>query len=189
MSTNALLMAWCQSRDESAFQVLFRRHYEPIYRILYRMVGDQADDLAQEVFLRLYDRPPLQTDTNLGGWLHRVAVRLGYNMLRANGRREQRRERLGSSTTGAGWLTEAIDPEESAERHQTQWVVRRVLGKLKQRQASILVLRYSGLSYREIAEALQIKPSSVGTLLARAEAAFAREYERATSVGTRGANA
>jgi RNA polymerase sigma-70 factor (ECF subfamily) len=54
--------------------------------------------------------------------------------------------------------------------------VRRALLKLPQKQGQLLLLRHAGLSYKELAEALQVAPGSVGTLLARAEAAFERAY-------------
>ena len=153
------------------------------------MVGDPADDLAQEVFLRLYDRPPRNRETDLGAWLYRVATRIGYNALRSSRRRKKYQEQWQSSTSETGWASEVPDPQETAERRQTQQAVRQMLARLSERQAAILALRYSDLSYREIAEVLQVRAGSVGTLLARAEAAFAREYERATGAGERGANA
>jgi RNA polymerase sigma-70 factor (ECF subfamily) len=56
--------------------------------------------------------------------------------------------------------------------------VRAALAQLKTIQAQLLVLRYSGLSYKELAEALQLKPSSIGTLLARAETEFEKCYRK-----------
>ncbi|MBN1400947.1 MAG: sigma-70 family RNA polymerase sigma factor [Anaerolineae bacterium] len=176
MSTEALLLAWSRDRDEAAFEALFRGHYDAIYRALYRMVGDEADDVAQEVFLRLHDRPPRGGEAEIRAWLYRVATRLGYNALRARRRLEKRRDRLAASTDGVGWAQAVPDPATELERDQAQFGVRQALALLNQRQAAILTLRYSGLSYREIAQALEMAPGSVGTLLARAEAAFARAY-------------
>ena len=59
--------------------------------------------------------------------------------------------------------------------------VRAALALLKRREASLLALRYGGASYREIAETLGIAPTSVGTLLRRAEAAFERAYRAVTA--------
>jgi RNA polymerase sigma-70 factor (ECF subfamily) len=176
MSTEALFLAWSRDRDEAAFEALFRGYYDAIYRALYRMVGDEADDLAQEVFLRLHDRPPQGGEAKIRAWLYRVATRLGYNALRGRRRQEKHRDRLAASTAGAGWVDAPPDPAAEIERDQAQRTVRQALARLNQRQAAILTLRYSGLSYREIAQALEIAPGSVGTCLARAEAAFARAY-------------
>ncbi len=75
--------------DERTFEAIFYEHYEKVYAILFRLIGDryEADDLAAETFWRLWERPPAQ-DENLAGWLYRVATRLGYNALRASRRRE-----------------------------------------------------------------------------------------------------
>ncbi len=176
MSTPALLVGLIQGKDEAAFEALFRRFYPAVHRVLYSMVGDEAQDLAQEVFLRLYVRPPRDSETNLGAWLYRVASRLGYNALRARRRWRSHRDALGAETRGAGWVNGPADPQAQAEQREAQHTVRRALARLKQRQTTILVLRYNGLSYREIAEALEVSTASVGTMLARAERAFEKVY-------------
>jgi RNA polymerase sigma-70 factor (ECF subfamily) len=177
VSTRQLLWQWREDRREAAFEALFRRHYPAIYRLLYRMVGDEAQDLTQEVFMRLYDQPPREADTNLEAWLYRVATRLGYNATRAQRRWRGYRDRLAVRSGGEGWLDRPVDPAEEAERHDAQLRVRAALARLSRREASLLVLRYSGLRYREIAEVLGVAPSSVGTLLSRAERAFAQAYK------------
>jgi RNA polymerase sigma-70 factor (ECF subfamily) len=73
-------------------------------------------------------------------------------------------------------LTHTPDPGVEAERAEQRRMVRAVLEKLKPRSAQVLVLRHSGLSYAEIAAALNLPVSSVGTLLARAEAEFEKNY-------------
>lgn len=168
------------------FEALFRAHYRRVYGVLYRLVGDEADDLAQEVFLRLYLRPPRGDEADLAGWLYRVATNLGYNALRAARRREAygaliaglRRWERGQDDAGAqaAWQPAEPDPEAWAQQRDEQRRVRAALAKLKRQQAALLVLRYNGLSYREIARALGIAAGSVGTLLARAERAFERAF-------------
>ena len=74
------------------------------------------------------------------------------------------------------------DPATALERRQERGQVRQTLSAMKPRAAQILILRYSGLSYAEMAAALGVKPSSVGTLLARAE----REFEKMYGTGDRG---
>jgi RNA polymerase sigma-70 factor (ECF subfamily) len=67
----------------------------------------------------------------------------------------------------------ALDALLAEERREG---VRAVLGALKPREAQLLVLRSSGMAYRELAATLGIEPGSVGTLLARAEAEFERRF-------------
>src|SRR5688572_4365782 len=75
----------------SEFEALFLEHWAHVYRLLCRLVGDpaEAEDLALETFVRLYQKDPLrQNDFNLGGWLHRVATNLGLHSIRSWKRRE-----------------------------------------------------------------------------------------------------
>lgn len=146
--------------------------------MIYRLVGDpaEAEDLALETFWRLYRRPPsLDEGSKLGGWLYRVATNLGYNALRSRKRRQRYEEQSGSLVVQ---VAHSPDPARELELAQERQHVRAVLAQMKPRSAKLLVLRYSGLSYAEIAAALGLAPGSVGTLLARAEEEFERRYRR-----------
>ncbi len=165
-----------EARDE-ALDAMFRQHYARVYAVLYRLVGDEADDLAQEVFLRLYRQPPRDVGADLAAWLYRVATNLGYNALRSRRRRERYRDLLGAMTGALGWQRQPEDPALEAGRREEAGQVRATLAGLRERDAAILVLRHQGLSYREVADALGVAPGSVGTMLARAERAFRELYE------------
>ena len=178
MATDAVLLENLHAGQEAAFEVLFRRYYRRIHGLLYRLAGDEAEDLAQEVFLRLYHRPPRVQGTDLGAWLYRVATNLGYNALRAGRRRRGYRKMLAEATGGVGWQRQEPQPEAWAVKAEERGQVRAALACLKKRQAALLALRYSGLSYREIAKLLRISPGSVGTLLTRAERAFEEAYRQ-----------
>jgi RNA polymerase sigma-70 factor (ECF subfamily) len=164
--------------DERAFEAIFHEHYPKVYAILFRLTGDryEADDLAAETFWRLWERPPAQDD-NLVGWLYRVATRLGYNTLRAG----QRRERYSAAAAAAAVMVEnkaADDPARTAEQHIERQRVRAVLRQMPLRDVQVLILRHSGLSYKEIATVIDIAAGSVGTLLSRAETKFEALYRR-----------
>jgi len=173
-----MLNAWWQvgrkAWDDADFEDAFRTHYDGIYRALYRLVGsaEEAADLAQETFIRLYRQrfPPWRTH-NVRAWLYRVATNLAYNALRGRKRRERRQEVVGRMAE-----PDIPDPAEAAVRHEEQERVRQVLAALSPRQSKMLLLYYAGLSYRELAQAVGVAPGSVGTLLARAKIAFEREY-------------
>jgi RNA polymerase sigma-70 factor (ECF subfamily) len=162
---------------ETEFETAFAEHYSRVYGVLFRLLGDraQAEDLTVETFWRLWERTPQRRD-NLGGWLYRVAMRLGYNALRAARRRERYELQAGAEALE---LNTPPEPSRTVELKQERAQVRSVLAGMKERDAQILVLRHSGFSYREIAEALDVAPGSVGTLLARAEEAFAARYPKA----------
>jgi RNA polymerase sigma-70 factor, ECF subfamily len=100
-----------------------------------------------------------------------VALNCGYNALRGQQRSRGRDERLAEPP-------EQVDPHGEAVRAEERAWVRAAIAELPERQGRLLLLRYAGLSYAEIADALDIAAGSVGTLLARAERAFAAAYER-----------
>ncbi len=158
-----------------AFEALFVQHWDRIYQVLFRMVGDpaEAEDLALEVFWRLYEHSPEENPgTNVAGWLYRVATNLGYNALRAGRRRafyEGAAADLHSSQTRDMTAAEA-------ERRMERSRVRKVLQAMKPRAAKILILRHSGLAYSEIAAAMGLADSSVGTILSRAQREFAERF-------------
>jgi len=167
------LLARTRLRDAVAFERLFRRYYHSVYRVVYRMLGDDetASDIAQETFLTLYTHPPqLQTDgDDIRAWLYRVALNRGYNALRSKRRAQARLPAVFESVYAS---EEAVDPELEVLRAENRDQVRAVLATLPERQAKLLMLRQEDLKYAEIAEILEIAPGSVGTLLVRAERAF-----------------
>ena len=157
------------------FERRFESHWGAVFGVLYRLTGtrEEAEDLAQEVFLKLYQRGPGgERDASVGGWLYRVATNVGYNALRARRRRVAREERVAAAEASSDEapLAAVVAAEERA-------AVRAVLATLPERQQSCLVLRHGGLSYAEVAEALGVAPGSVGTILARAEREFRKRYE------------
>jgi RNA polymerase sigma-70 factor, ECF subfamily len=158
------------------FEALFEEHWKRLCGILSRMLGDpqEAEDIALEAFFRLQFHPPKDL-SNLGGWLYRVATNLGFNALRAGKRRQLYEERAGLQVTEDAFPE---DPADTAERQLDNERVRAALGKMKKRKAQVLILRHSGLSYAEIAEATGVAPGSIGTLLARAEKEFERLYKK-----------
>jgi RNA polymerase sigma-70 factor, ECF subfamily len=151
-------------------ETIFRAQYGRIARVIARVVRDpaRAEELAVDVFLKLSRNPGAQGE-QVGGWLYRTAVRMGLDELRREARRG-RYERL------AGFVRVSATPEEIHSAAQEQQKVRRVLGAIEPRQAELLILRSHGLSYDEVASALDLNPASVGTLLSRAQHAFRKEY-------------
>jgi RNA polymerase sigma-70 factor, ECF subfamily len=166
--------------NSSAFEALFLEHWARVYRLLYRLVGDpaEAEDLALETFLRLHKRfPPHDGEFNLGGWLSRVATNLGLQSIRS----WKRRERY-EMTAGKYALEEVPEAQPAQILAQTEErrLVRLALSQLNERHSQLLVMRHSGLSYKEIAEALELAPTSIGPLLVRAEKEFAKQYRALT---------
>jgi RNA polymerase sigma-70 factor, ECF subfamily len=162
--------------DERDFETIFVENYAKVYAVLFRLTGDRydADDLAAETFWRLWEHPPVQNE-NLGGWLYRVASNLGYNLIRAKRRRKNYEEKVELETLDP---QHSPDPAKAAEIIFERKRVRSILSELSLREAQVIILRHSGLSYKEIAAAIHVAPASVGTLLARAEERFEKLYQR-----------
>jgi RNA polymerase sigma-70 factor (ECF subfamily) len=158
-----------------AFERIFHAYWPKISALVAGLLDkDEAEDVALEVFWRLYQRPWQWADTDaLRGWLYRVALNLGLNTLRSRRRRQQYETQAGSLI--AQNLASA-QPEAAVEHAQERQQVRRILARMKPRSAQLLILRYSGHSYAEIAAALNLRLTSIGTLLARAEKEFADHY-------------
>lgn len=167
-----------------AFEATFNRYYHLVYQLAFRCVGqaDEAEDIAQEVFLRFYNTPP--TTTNEAGqraWLCRVATNLGLNVLRSRKRRTTREEEIGVTAYREAELSAAEqDPEYLMLVDEQNSQVRTLLAALPERQQTLLLLRSIGLSYAEIAQAANISITSVGPLLTRAMRDFRRKYHERT---------
>jgi RNA polymerase sigma-70 factor (ECF subfamily) len=167
------------AQDESRsfeFERLFLEHWSSVYRVLHRLVGDpaEAEDLALEAFLRLYRQTGKQMDgINAGGWLYRVATRLGLHSIRSWKRREHYELTAGRYALEE---SEGSSPAEILAQEEERGQVRLVLSRMNERQSQILILRHSGLSYKEIADALDLAPASIGPLLVRAEREFEKQY-------------
>ena len=145
------------------FEAFFHAHYPRIARAVARIVGDtgRAEEIAVDAFWKLW-RTPEAHGEHAGGWLYRTALRLGLNDLRGRERREKYEGQAKPSTF-------VPTPEDLHAAEQQREQVRRVLAALDPRDAALLILRSHGSSYDEIAAAIEVKPTSVGTLLARAQ--------------------
>jgi len=173
------LVRAAQHGEEPAFAELFQRYHGLVYRLAFRLVGsaEEADDLVQEVFLRLYQRPPALADgESLRPWLYRVTANLGLNSVRA---RRRSRDRL-LRWIRLEWALKRDEAERELERWEASDIARQLLATLPERDRVILVLRHSGLTYEEIASAVGVHLNSVGTLLARAERRVRDRYRRAS---------
>ncbi len=161
------------------FDMIFNQHWSRVYAVLFRITGDESEseDLALEIFWKLYRRMENNISASrihsLSGWLYRAATNAGLNALRSRKRRERYESESGIASLEEGMVQ---DPAETVENAEESAQVRRVLASMKSRAAKLLILRYSGLSYAEIAVALRVSPGSVGTLLARAEKVFEERY-------------
>ena len=169
-------MKLSKSKSDESFESIFHEYWSAIHRLLARMVVDpaEAEDLALETFYRLYKYRPSQYETlNIRGWLYKVATNLALQSIRSFKRREHYEVHAGKDA-----LIEASEdqpPKIRAEK-EDRYYVRMALGQMNSRQAEILIMRYSGMAYKDIAAALNLSPTSIGPLLLRAEREFEQCY-------------
>jgi RNA polymerase sigma factor (sigma-70 family) len=160
-----------------SFDEAFTLHHRAVFRTARAVVRDTAlaEDVTQEVFLRLYrNLNATPGEDLLRAWLLRVTLNVARNTLRGQSRSMVRDNEYQKSTVENGWLTEA--PEVDYERKVAIEEARRALDKIKEPMRSCLLLKQQGLSYREIATSLSIKETNVGSLVARGRKEFARVY-------------
>ena len=165
-----------QRWPDAEFKQVFLDNYSRIVAVLMRLLGDRmrAEEVANDAFLKLYQQPGLREGkANISGWLYRTATNLGIDGLRSSARRGRYEEAAASdrqrNSSPEGPLDDLIVEERRSR-------VRAVLAAIKPTQAQLLILRASGLSYKELAEILDVKQSGIGTMLNRAEAEFRQNY-------------
>ena len=151
---------------------LFRTYHPMLVRYLTRRLGDRdwAEEVAQETFVRALRQKGL---INERAWLFTVANNLVRDDARRDARRRARLELLREEMRD-----EVVEPEPSSlERAQDAALARRAVNALAERDRLALLMREEGLSYDEIAQALQLSVGSIGTTLARARRRLVEQYE------------
>ncbi len=160
-----------------SFDEAFTLHHRAVFRTARAVVRDSAlaEDVTQEVFLRLYrNLNATPGEELLRAWLLRVTLNVARNTLRGQSRSMVRDNEYQKSSAENGFFVEA--PEEDYERRMAIEEARRALDKIKEPMRSCLLLKQQGLSYREIATSLSLKETNVGSLVARGRKEFARVY-------------
>jgi RNA polymerase sigma-70 factor (ECF subfamily) len=154
---------------------VFRTAYPRVVAVAARVLGsrDEAEDIAQEVFLT-FGRSAVPAGEAVG-WLSVAAAHTALNHLRSGRRRASREEAVAGVDVVASDVADTVVTRDERRR------VRAALSRLPRKQAVALVLRHSGLSYTEVAAALDLSPGSVGTTVRRAESALRKELNRHAS--------
>ena len=160
-----------------SFDEAFTLHHRAVFRTARAVVRDSAlaEDVTQEVFLRLYrnlDSTP--GEELLRAWLLRVTLNVARNTIRGSTRSMVRDNEYHKSSAESTGFVDA--PEEDYERRMAIEEARRALDKIKEPMRSCLLLKQQGLSYKEIATSLSLKETNVGSLVARGRKEFARVY-------------
>ncbi|WP_338181230.1 sigma-70 family RNA polymerase sigma factor [Candidatus Dormiibacter inghamiae] len=159
-----------------SFDSLFLAEYGKVVAVANRVLADrqEAEDVAQEVFLDFHRKHPADAGY-APAWLQRAAVHTALNRIRSRKRRERR------EVNDANLRTDTPpDPQDVLVVNEERRRVRQALSRLATKPASLLALRYSGLSYVEIGATLGVGTNQIGTLLRRAEQSLLKELNRVT---------
>ena len=178
--TDVQLMLDVKAGDQQSFELLLQRYRTPLVNFLFRMVRsrEQAEDLAQEVFIRVYRaREEYVPTAKFTTWLFRIATNLALNSLRDH--RHQKLEMSIDAPLTADTEDGDERPFEIADKHPTveqelveeerKKMIRRAIEKLPEKQrAAVLLHKYQELDYAEIAKILSCSESALKSLLFRA---------------------
>ncbi len=172
-------MLRAKNGDDAAFSQLVVAYQDRLINIFYHIVGTQeaAEDLAQDVFLRIYRaRHGYVPTARFSTWLFRIANNLASNKRRDAGRRKEV-TLTGSESGPLGPRPEeqlateksALMPARQFDKTELQGVVRRALEELNDRQRMALLLhKFEDMSYQDIGDAMELTPAAVKSLLSRA---------------------
>jgi RNA polymerase sigma-70 factor, ECF subfamily len=152
---------------------LFRLYHAPLVRYLTRRLGDRdwAEEIAQETFLRALRQESLSSERS---WLFAVAT----NLVRDDARKQSRQRKHLELLRAEAEANVSVEPEPTRmERDEERALARQAVESLAERDRLALLMREEGLDYDEIAEALNITRSSVGTTLSRARRRLAEQFE------------
>lgn len=171
---DAELMLRVREGDEASFSLLLERHRRPVVHFLFRMVQNQAvaEELAQEVFLRVYrSRETYEPTAKFTTWLFRIATHLALNWIRDNRNERQQTSLDGEVLEGA--VRQVSDNAPSIEQHLLRDArlaeIRSAIEALPAKQrAAVLMHKYEELDYAQIAQILECSESAVKSLLFRA---------------------
>jgi RNA polymerase sigma-70 factor (ECF subfamily) len=171
---DAELMLRVKQGDGASFGLLLEKHRSLVVHFLYRMVQNHAvaEELAQEVFLRVYrSRSTYEPTAKFTTWLFRIATHLAFNALR-DGKNERFKERLDDDSSGTP-VRQVSDGRPSVEQSMVYEVkldeIRRAVAALPEKQrAAVLMHKYDEMEYSQIARVLNCSESAVKSLLFRA---------------------
>ncbi len=174
LERDAQLMLRVRAGDDTSFGLLLERHRGPVVHFLYRMVQNQAvsEELAQEVFLRVYrSRETYEPTAKFTTWLFRIATHVALNSIRDR-KKEKGHESLDEEMLD-GMERQVADRQKNVEQEMVHEVklreVRQAIEALPAKQrAAVLMHKYEGLDYAQIAGVLSCSESAIKSLLFRA---------------------
>lgn len=185
--TDAAAAEEASKGNHHAFRILVERHSQSIFRVAYRMTGNEqdAEDVVQETFLRAYKQlHRFDGRSAFSTWLYRIAANCSLDLIRA---RKTRREHVDPSDTNFGWLdrvaANAPSPERLTHSSQIAGLLEPALDQLSEMERAAFVLRhYEGCDIEEIAQTLGVRANAAKHSVFRAVQKLRRALEPAWGV-------
>jgi RNA polymerase sigma-70 factor (ECF subfamily) len=170
------LMLDVKAGDEASFEILLHKYRSPLVNFLFRMVRDRAtaEDLAQEVFLRVYKaRSQYSPSAKFTTWLFRIATNLALNSVRDN------RHRQMDVSIDAPLEEDEAPPlqlpsremridEHMVERDRAEFIRQKISALPEKQRVAVLLHKYEEMDYADIAKVLECSESALKSLLFRA---------------------
>src|SRR5438270_5057431 len=175
--SDAEVMLRAGTDDNAAYEYLVTKYHRPMIAFMYRMCHNQAlaEELAQEVFLRVYrSRQSYAAEAKFTTWLYRIATNLAVNYARDHKvERSGRVVSLDEPDEESGTTLDVSDASLNAEqqilrRERLQAIKNQILALPEKQRAAVLMHKYDGMDYREIAAVLKLSESATKSLLFRA---------------------
>lgn len=191
MPTDEQLVALCKKElpgNTRSYELLVQRHLQQVYRIAYRVVGNQqeAEDVTQEVFLKVFGGlKKFEEQATFSTWLYRVALNTALDTADKNKRRPQKAQPTIKSNESSEQETDVLNlqpsqllgPEDSAIGSELRRCINQVLKKLEDEQRNLLVMRdFDDRSYDEIAQRLNVGLSAIKMRIHRARLVFQEHF-------------
>jgi RNA polymerase sigma-70 factor (ECF subfamily) len=185
--TDALAVQQAQAGDRDAFRALVERHSRSIFRLAYRMTGNEhdAEEVVQETFLRAYRRlDKFESRANFGTWLYRIGVNCALDLRRARLRHEEKREPVAQAENAEAAdhieqvVSDAPSPERLVFSSQVGARIRQALSTLSDTErAAFLMRHFEGLGIEEIGAVLGLGDSATKNSIFRAVQKLRRALE------------
>jgi RNA polymerase sigma-70 factor (ECF subfamily) len=186
--TDEAAAAETRKGDRNAFRVLVDRHSRPVFRLAYRMTGNEqdAEDVVQETFLRAYKQiRQFDGRSSFSTWLYRICSNCSLDLIRARKTREKQREPLGEKVTS--WIDTIAarepDPERLTHSGQITRLLKPALEQLSEMERVAFTLRhFEGCDVEEIARTLGVQQNAAKHSVFRAVQKLRRALEPAWGV-------
>ena len=170
--SDVTVVSRARTGDPDAFRLLVERHSQPIFRVAYRMTGNEhdADDVVQETFLRAYrqlDR--FEERANFGTWLHRIAINCALDLLRARGRLDRYYGGDPEDAEMSGSIRSEAEQDRLLISAELREQVAAAMERLSGNERTAFVLRhFEGMPVEEIGKTLGIQVNAAKHTIFRA---------------------